>query len=91
MRIDTHISYGVEMDVFVRLYKPLDKQYQELTDILLSKFNTQVVDEVMVYVKQKVDWKQKLPFKEWPINGVIIEVVSGAGDEGVRVLVRRTQ
>jgi hypothetical protein len=83
------IVYGVEMDAMVRLWKPLDKQYQDLSDMLLCKFDDSTVGTLIVYVKQKQTRDQDLPFKSWYVNGFKLEVGGDSGDEVVRVLVRK--
>lgn len=93
------ISYGVELDTGVMVLKPysfqgtfeeyLDGQYKDLTSILTSKFNSQVVNEVMTYVRQKYERNQALPLKYWPVDGYTIEVASNAGNDGISVQVRR--
>lgn len=93
------ILYGVEIDVLVIVTKPykfngtleeyLGNQYQDLTTILSSKFDSKSVDEVIAYVKQKQNWKEHLPLQKWAINGYSIEVASDSGDDGIQVLVRK--
>jgi len=82
-------STTVDMSLLVLLYKPLDKQYQDLNTMLNSKFDSETVDEIIEYVKQKKDWKQGLQRKKWTTNGYTIDVVSGAGDDGIQVLVKK--
>jgi len=79
---------GVELASLVRLWKPLDKQYQDITNILLSKFGSQTVSKVVTYVQQKQTRNQGLPRKSWQVNGYTIEAVSTAGDDTIEVLVR---
>jgi hypothetical protein len=91
MRIDPceEIVYGVEMDVLVHLWKPLEKQYNELANILMSKFDKEVVNTVMEYVKQKKARNEDLPEKAWTVNKLNIEVRSPAGSDGIGIMVRR--
>lgn len=84
-------KYGVELSVLIRLYKPLDKQYEDLFNILGSKFESDTVNEVLVYIKGKTDWKQQLSLKKFAINNYDIEVISPAGDETINVLVRKPE
>lgn len=83
------ILYGVEIDVLIRIYKPLDGQYQDLRTMLTSKFDGQVIDQVISYVKQKNERDQELALKKWSVNGYSIEVASNAGNFGIQVLVRK--
>lgn len=89
VKTDLHFppSETVDMTVLVLLYKPLDGQYQDLRTILTSKFDNQVVEEVLAYVMQKKDRKQDLPLKKWSVDNYTIEVVGQ--DVNIQVLIRK--
>jgi hypothetical protein len=89
LMIDTHVSYGVEMDILVDLYKPLERQYQDIFNILSSKFGNMAVDDVIAYIKKKQNWREDLPYKLWSINNLQIEVLSSKGSTTVSIMVRR--
>jgi len=77
----------VDISILILLNEPLDEQYQDLHTILTSKFDNQVIDEVLNYVKQKKDRKQDLPLKKWSIDNYAIEVAGQ--DVNIQVLIRK--
>lgn len=91
--VDTDLHFppseSVDMCVLVRLYKPLDKQYQDLNTIMSSKFDSKIVNEVITYVKQKQTRNQGLSSKKLVVNGFTIEAVSDAGDNVINVIIRK--
>ena len=84
-------SETIDMGVLVMLSKPLEGQYKDLHFILSSKFDSQVVDEVVAYVKQKQARNMELPLRKWSVNGHTIEAVALAGDYSVHIRVRKSQ
>ena len=77
----------VELDILIRTKKPLDEQYSTTEAILRQKFDSQIVNEAMEYIKQKTDWKQGLISKRWVYNGKTLSVGSPDGASEISVLV----
>lgn len=86
---DANNTNNLDLNVLIRLYKPLDEQYQQAAGMITSKFGTKIADEVIAYVKQKTDWKQDLDFKDWKVNGYTIRASSKGGNDVVSVTVWR--
>ncbi|NLK53124.1 MAG: hypothetical protein GX295_11895 [Syntrophomonadaceae bacterium] len=89
LKVDFYDLYNIDVSTNILLFKPIEKQYQDLVLILTSKFSPELVDQVMAYVKQKTNWDQELKLKEWVANGCFIEVGSNAGNSGIQIDVRR--
>jgi len=45
--------HGVDLDIAVNISKPLEKQYEQLEEILLQKLSKSSVDTIMNLVKKK--------------------------------------
>jgi hypothetical protein len=50
---ETNKEYRVALNVAVNIYRPLEKQYEQLESILLQKFSKSTVDTIMNLVKKK--------------------------------------
>jgi len=86
--LDIEIPEDIDLSVLVRLYKPVEPQYEDLTNILASKFDRKIVDEVIAYTKKKTERNDPLPLKKWQAKGHTIEAGSKAGSFTVNVRVR---
>lgn len=85
--LDIELAETIELSVLVKTWLPLESQYVDLTNLLTSKFDRKVVDELVAYVKTKTDWKQKLPLRQWRANGYILEVISNGGNDCIHIRV----
>jgi len=65
----------------------LESQWNDAAAILSQKIDSQVVDEIMAYVKQKTDWKQGLGFKAWESNEKKVGISSMGGSDGIQITV----
>ncbi|BAF58350.1 hypothetical membrane protein [Pelotomaculum thermopropionicum SI] len=65
----------------------LESQWADAAYILGQKLDSQTVDEVMAYVKQKTGFKQELNYKTWESNEKKIGVISNWGSRGVQITV----
>ena len=78
----------IEISILVGLHMPREAQYVDLANILKSKFNDNLANEVVAYVKTKTERNQGLELKKWQSNGRAIEALSLAGEMGINVRVR---
>ncbi|HOV79410.1 MAG TPA: copper amine oxidase N-terminal domain-containing protein [Bacillota bacterium] len=77
-----------ELDFGIDLTKgDLESQWADAAYILGQKLDSQTVDEVMAYVKQKTDRWDGLAFKTWESNGKKVGVSSMGGSLGVQITV----
>jgi hypothetical protein len=77
-----------ELDFGIDLTKgDLEGQWKDATAILSQKLDSQVVDEVMAYVKQKTDWNQKLLNRFWETTDKKVCVGSSWGSYGIQITV----
>ncbi|OPY63671.1 MAG: hypothetical protein A4E56_00394 [Pelotomaculum sp. PtaU1.Bin065] len=92
MPLDTDLHFPpaktVDMSILVLIYKPLDKQYEDLNIVLKSKFDSEIVDQILAYTKQKTERNQEILSKKWTVDEYSIEVASLAGDTGISIIVR---
>ena len=63
----------------------LQSQWKDAVAILSQKIDSQVVDEVMAYVKQKTEWNQESENKMWESGGKTVGVGSSWGSYGIQV------
>lgn len=84
------IIYGVEISILIGIYGDRNKSEQDLSNILLSKFDSQTINDVIAYVRLKQTRNCELSLKKWVINERMIEVASLAGDTTINILVRKS-
>lgn len=100
LETDLHFPPAETIDicVLVQITKPykfrgtleeyLANQYKHLETILSSKFDSQIVSEVIAYVKQKQNWNKNLPERKWTVKTKSIQVASDSGDHSIEIEVR---
>ena len=76
------VSFGIDLTK-----GDLESQWADAAYILSQKLDSQTVDEVMAYVKQKTDMWDVLVFKQWESNGKKVGVSSMGGSRGVQITV----
>ena len=76
----------VDIDLCIRLEKPLEQQYQDAYSIITSKFGEKIAKEIVDYAKQKQKRFDNLPSKYWQVNGQKINVGSNPGDYWIEII-----
>ena len=65
-----------ELGIMIHMRGDMERQYKETEEILLQKFEKSIVDQVMEYVKQKKQEKDRLASKHFDAGDRDIEVIS---------------
>ena len=76
----------VDISIAIRLQKPLEQQYKDAYNILVSKFGEKIAEEIVDYTKQKQKRFDDLPGKDWQANGQKIRVGSNKGNYWVNII-----
>ena len=66
--------HQVELDISVKIGRPLEKQYEQLEEILVQKFSKDSVNTVMDQVKQKKERSDMFGIKEFILEDTLIFV-----------------
>ena len=64
----------VELDISVKIGRPLEKQYEQLEEILVQKFSRNTVDTIMDQVKKKKERLDMFASKRFVLENTIIRV-----------------
>lgn len=78
---------NVDIDILVGLDKDLEKQYNDLYEILNSKFGSTLAKEIVDYVKTKKTRREALTPKRWNPNKQTIEVGANKGDIDISITI----
>ena len=76
----------VDIDLCIRLEKPLEQQYLDAYSIITSKFGEELAKEIVDYAKQKQKRFDNLSSKYWQANGQKINVGSNPGDYWIEII-----
>ena len=89
LNIETTFALGnpnkVDIDLCIKLEKPLDQQYQDANNIIASKFGEEIAKEIVDYAKQKQKRFDNLPSKEWHVNNQKLFIRSNPGDYWINI------
>jgi hypothetical protein len=87
---ETNLNIDISKDyviVLIRLYLPLEPQYEDLKEFLGNKFDQELVDEVIDHVKKKKNWREDLPLKKWQASKYYLKAISTSGSDWIDIRV----
>lgn len=81
------IPSHAEIDLTMSVFEPLEQQWQEIYDILASKFGPDFAKEVVDHIKVKTNRDDKVEPKMWTVNGQDVFASSRAGSFSISITV----